>query len=155
MVELINRFEKAEVALLDKVQKREVWRTPDIFLRDGYHQAKVRSRKQVARLFISLYDALRKLPFFEGSQKRILAYFPQIHLDGVIAALISLIGILPLEKLNAWILSEHAAALEHIDPRHAESLVELIKERNIFFDLGKVFEYLVEGDITPLTTKAH
>ena len=82
VVELLHRFHKAEVALLDEVE--ELHSASHIALGDGNDEAQVRLGKSALRFRVALLHTFCQLHLFLGRQKGHFAYIFEVHLDGVV-----------------------------------------------------------------------
>ena len=82
IVEFLDRFQKAEVALLDQVE--ELHAAADIAFCDGNDQTKVGLRQTAARFLVALAHALGKLDLLGRIEQVDLADLLQIHADRVV-----------------------------------------------------------------------
>ena len=134
-VEFVDGAEEAEIPFLNEVEERKVRRAADILLCNRNDKAQVAPREDVARLCIALLDALRELALLGGGQERVLPDLAEIDLDGVIAGRVAIFDIARREVFVSRIFKH--AALEHVDARSRETLIQRFEETDILFDMRK------------------
>ena len=82
IIKFINRLDKAEIALLDEVEKQHA--SADIALCDGNDKTQVSLGHAALGLLVALAHPRCKLYLLVGGEKRNLAYLLEIHTNGII-----------------------------------------------------------------------
>jgi len=82
VVEFVNGLYKAQISLLDKIQKQHA--AANIALGYGHHQTEVCLRHAALGLLVAVGHALCQLLLLLRSQQRHLAYLLEIHAHGVV-----------------------------------------------------------------------
>ena len=83
VVELLDRPDEAQVALLDQVEEGQA--AAHVALGDGDDQAQVGLDQSALGLHVVALDALGEGHLFGGGEQRHLAHLPQVHAHGVAA----------------------------------------------------------------------
>src|SRR3989344_9600041 len=107
-----------------------------------------------ARFLVTVENALRKLAFHRGIEKRILTYLAQIHLHGIVVAVrTAVLQFLLLQDILRRSILEHPSPFQNIDACGLEFLVHIFEDEDIALDLRELAEDLVVGDVAALAAQ--
>src|SRR5262249_26515749 len=81
-IELLDRADEAEVALLDQVEQGHAGLR--VVPRDRHHEPKVRLDQTALRLLVALVLALRQRTFLGGGEKAAVADLPEVELQRIL-----------------------------------------------------------------------
>ena len=144
VIELVHRFDQAQIALLNEIQKQHA--AAHITLGDGHHQAQIGLGELLLGRLVALFHALGDVDFLLGRQKGNLADFLEVHAHGVVNADPLGHAQIDLFRLDQLFRRNGIKLRHHVHAHALERLVDLVHLIGVDLHLHELVGDLVAGD---------